>query len=215
VSDTPIPPRRSLSPWWALLLFPLGVGVGWLAGQMPAPAPAVPTSAPSGSQPPVTAPDHGQPSGHASANGSAFAAQSTAAAPAEAEKPTEQRPEYSQWTTYADAVEQSRRNGKPILIDFNADWCKPCQRLKREVFEDGPRAQIVQTAVIPVSIVDREQEEGRNPPDTEELQRRYQVNAFPTLVVFSPQSGRMYTTKGFGNAEETLTWITQAAAAVR
>ena len=213
MSGAPTPASRSFSPWWVLLLLPIAVGVGWLAGRMPAPAPAAPTSAPSGYLPPAT--DHERPSGHASPNGRGFAAQPAAAAPAEAEKPTEQRSEYSQWTTYADAVEQSRRNGKPILIDFNADWCGPCQRLKGEVFEDGARAQIVQTAVIPVSIVDRHQEEGQNPPQTEELQRRYQVNSFPTLVVFSPQSGRMYTTKGFGDAEQTLAWIAQAAKAVR
>jgi thiol-disulfide isomerase/thioredoxin len=213
VSDTPASARRSFSPWWALLLLPIGVGVGWLAGQMPVPAPRAPAAAAPGDQPPAA---HRERAGEqASGNGPGFAAPTTAAAPADSAKPTEQRPEYSQWTTYSSAVEQSRRNGKPILIDFNAEWCGPCQRLKREVFEDGARAQIVQTEVIPVSIVDRQQEEGRNPSETEELQRRYQVNAFPTLVVFSPQSGRMYTTRGFGDAEETLTWITQAARAVR
>ncbi len=213
MSEAPTPSTRCFSPWWALLLLPIGLGVGWLAGQMPAPAPAVPATAPPGQQSPAA--ERERFSGRASTNGRGFAAQSTASAPAEAEKPAEPRSEYSQWTTYASAVEQSRSNGKPILIDFNADWCGPCQRLKREVFEDGARAQIVQTAVIPVSIVDRQREEGRNSREAEDLQRRYQVDAFPTLVVFSPQSGRMSTTKGFGDAEATLTWISQAARSVR
>jgi thiol-disulfide isomerase/thioredoxin len=123
--------------------------------------------------------------------------------------------ERSSWTTMDGALEESRRNGKPVFIDFSADWCGPCQRLKHEVFEDGARAATLENAVIPVSIVDQRRESGSNPPEIEELQQRYQVEAFPTLVVFSPATGRMVSTRGFRGADETLAWITQAARSVR
>jgi protein disulfide-isomerase len=125
------------------------------------------------------------------------------------------RTEYSTWTTMASALAESERNGKPILIDFNADWCPPCQRMKSEVFDNGVRGQAVQTAVIPVSIVDRIRENGHNPPEIENLQNRFGVNAFPTLVVFSPATGRMVRTQGFGGADQTVQWITEAAQFVR
>lgn len=123
--------------------------------------------------------------------------------------------ELSQWTTLENATAESRRNGKPVLIDFNAEWCGPCQSLKRQVFEDATRGRFIQTAVIPVSIVDRAREDGSNPPEVEKLQQRYQVDAFPTLIVYLPATGRVQKTQGFGNAEQTLSWITQAAKAVR
>ena len=69
--------------------------------------------------------------------------------------------------------------------------------------------------MIPVSIVDQRRETGSNPPEIEDLQQRYAVKAFPTLVVFSPATGRMVTTRGFGDADQTLAWITQAARSVR
>jgi thiol:disulfide interchange protein DsbD len=140
------------------------------------------------------------------------AAGATRAEPPAGDTPQE---EYSQWTSFENAVAESRRSGKPVMIDFSADWCGPCQRLKREVFDDPGNGHVVQTTVIPVSIVDRVQERGSNPPDVEDLQRRYQVQAFPTLVVFSPASGRSLQTRGFADAERTLAWIKSAAHSVR
>jgi thiol:disulfide interchange protein DsbD len=137
-----------------------------------------------------------------------------AQAPPNAE-PREERPERSSWTTMDGALAESRRNGKPVFIDFSADWCGPCQALRREVFEDGSRAATLENAVIPVSIVDQRRETGSNPPEIEALQDRYQVQAFPTLVVFSPATGRVMTTRGFRDGDATLAWITQAAKAVR
>jgi thiol:disulfide interchange protein len=121
----------------------------------------------------------------------------------------------SSWTTYDAAVAESRENGKPVMLDFNADWCPPCQMLKRQVFEDGALGRAVQTAVIPVSVVDRRREDGENSRQIDDLQRRYAIDAFPTLVVFSPATGRSVSMRGFAGADRTLDWIRQAADQVR
>lgn len=121
----------------------------------------------------------------------------------------------SEWTTYDAAVAESRRTGKPIMLDFNAEWCGPCQMLKRQVFDDHDRGAVVRSLVVPVSITDRTREEGHNPPQIDELQQRYQVDAFPTLVVFSPATGRVQQTKGFGYGDATLGWLKEAVKAVK
>lgn len=122
---------------------------------------------------------------------------------------------FSSWTSLAAAMTESERTGKPILLDFNAEWCPPCQAMKQSVFEDPAHSNAVQRAVIPVSIVDRVREDGRNAPEVEQLQERYGVQAFPTLVVFHPKSGKQVSTRGFGGPDLTEQWIVEAAKQVR
>jgi thiol-disulfide isomerase/thioredoxin len=69
------------------------------------------------------------------------------------------------------------------LYDFSADWCPPCRLLKKEVFGDKPLASEINKAFIPVQIIDRQREDGANSLETNRLQKRYKIKAFPTLVV--------------------------------
>ena len=192
MTEPSTPTARKASLGWVLLLLPAGLLIGWLVGEMPVPR--------------LKAPDD---RGVAVGAGRVATAASPGGAAAEGEAAP--GPEISQWTTLDAAIAESQRNGKPVLIDFNAEWCGPCRMMKQGVFDDWDLGQTVQKAVIPVSIVDRAREDGRNPPEIESLQQRYQVDAFPTLVVFSPAGGRMEKIKGYGGPEWTVKWITEAA----
>jgi thiol-disulfide isomerase/thioredoxin len=217
-SRTPL--ARALAHAWVLLLLPAALAIGWGIGQLPTPQPTAEALAPRPDQATATTvASPGEPTAvrtptqrrpRASAPGTR-----DAAPPASPPRVLRPGSEFSQWTSFEDAMAESQRNGKPVMIDFNADWCPPCRRMKKEVFQDGAHAAAVQNAVIPVSIVDRAREDGQNPAAIEDLQRRYQVDAFPTLVVFSPATGREVRTKGYGDAEATVAWIIEAARSVR
>lgn len=217
MSNAPAPVTRTFSPWWSLLLLPVALGLGWLVGQMPGPPTRPPKLAESHGATPLSAEAASRRAGAATSDGGRIPVGDPDRAPAATQPQTPEPPrgEVSDWTTLENAMAESQSDGKPVLIDFNAAWCGPCQAMRRQVFDDGARGQVVQTAVIPVSIVDRAREDGSNPPEIESLQQRYQVQAFPTLIVFSPATGRIMKTQGFGDADATLQWITEAAKAVR
>lgn len=113
-------------------------------------------------------------------------------------------PDLVRWRPIEAAEAESRATGRPILYDFNAAWCGPCQAMKREVFGDPRSAAQINRLYVPVSVVDRSREDGHNPPDVQALQDRYKIDAFPTLVVFSPTTGHTETFAGYGGAQATL-----------
>jgi len=38
--------------------------------------------------------------------------------------------------SYKEAIEGNKKNGKPILLEFYADWCIPCIEMEKKVFKD-------------------------------------------------------------------------------
>jgi len=87
------------------------------------------------------------------------------------------------WVPVQEAAVASRAAGRPILYDFTAEWCPPCKVLDREGWNDGEIAALVNRSFLPARIMDRQREEGKNSPAVAELQRRYGISGFPTLVV--------------------------------
>ena len=97
-------------------------------------------------------------------------------------------PSLVRWVSLEEAAQLALSSNKLLLLDFTADWCLPCHELDREVFNNAAIAQFINDNYIAVRIVDRQQEEGKNSAAVEDLQRRFHVDGFPT-VVFADASG--------------------------
>ncbi len=99
--------------------------------------------------------------------------------------------------TWAEALELSKSENKPIFLDVYATWCGPCKRLKKNTFSDREVGEFFNAAFINVAV-DGEKGEGL------ELARKYGVNAYPSLI-FINQNGEVISyTKGYHNAKQFL-----------
>lgn len=117
------------------------------------------------------------------------------------------------WQDAGAAHDASVRAGRPILYDFTAGWCPPCKRMKQEVFNDRRSADFINQRFIPVRILDRAQETGSNPPEIQALQKRYAVDAFPTLVIVASDGRVLKTQRGYAGSEGTRFFLESAVKA--
>jgi thioredoxin:protein disulfide reductase len=78
------------------------------------------------------------------------------------------------------ALQAARTEGKPVLVEFAADWCTACKTNERTVLADaGIRERLKGLAVIRADVT-------HDDPDTRALMRRFAVVGPPTLILMRP-----------------------------
>jgi thiol:disulfide interchange protein DsbD len=106
------------------------------------------------------------------------------------------------WTPYTEAaLEEARASGKPVLMDFYADWCIPCLELDRVTFTDERVIEATEGfARIKVDLTHYDS------PEAEALREKFDVAGVPTLV-FLDETGEEITEArvvGFMGPDEFL-----------
>jgi len=87
------------------------------------------------------------------------------------------------------ALERARTEGKPVLVNFYADWCVWCKRLESTTLRDAKVASVLQNRVVPLSLnVDG---------DGKELSNEYQVDGLPTIIVLDADGRELGRIPGY------------------
>lgn len=111
------------------------------------------------------------------------------------------------WIDIRVASAASQRSHRPILYEFSAEWCGPCHVLEREIFMDPGLAREINSHYIPVKVIDRQREDGRNSDAVQHLMDRYGVNAFPTVVIAAPDGSVRDRTVGYNGRDKFAAFL--------
>jgi thiol:disulfide interchange protein len=111
------------------------------------------------------------------------------------------------WRAAEGAARAAAAEHKPILYDFSASWCEPCQRMDREVFASSDAAGLINSNFVPVRVTDDDRAEA-----AEAVREQYGVASLPTLLVVHDPKGEPRRLEGFPGKDRTVAFLKQALA---
>jgi thiol:disulfide interchange protein DsbD len=93
---------------------------------------------------------------------------------------------------------RAEAEGKPVILDFYADWCIACKELEHFTFTDAAVQKLMSQAILLRTDVTA------NDQQDKALYQRFDLFAPPVLLFFSPQGEeqRQYRIVGFIAAPE-------------
>ena len=123
---------------------------------------------------------------------------------------TNQGPKVVWLASEAEAVAKAQAEGKPLVIDFTADWCAACHELEKFTFSENAVATEITSNYVALRIdcTDKGDEV------VKALQKKYGVTGLPTVVFAKPDGTAIDHTVGFVEAPDFLPRLTAARAKV-
>jgi len=120
-------------------------------------------------------------------------------------------------TDYEAAFAKAKESNKPVLAVFSgSDWCPPCKRLEKEVFESREFRDATKDGKFVPLFVDfpRQKSMGvRQKEKNAKLKSKFEVKSYPTILLLNAEGSILARKSGYGgqSPQDFLAWIEQKA----
>jgi thiol-disulfide isomerase/thioredoxin len=78
---------------------------------------------------------------------------------------------------------ESHAQNKFVLYEFYAPWSDPCKKMETTSLSNAQVDKLIDEHFMPIRVTDRLKELGKNPRLVTDLQKKFRIFAFPTLVI--------------------------------
>lgn len=115
----------------------------------------------------------------------------TPAAQASAGQAASAKAEAIAWVDYETGLARAKREGKPVLVNFWADWCGYCRKMKAETYTDAAVIAEIAANFVPVTV---------NTTKDQARAREYFVRGLPTIWFLDKDGQRITNLPGYVDA---------------
>ncbi len=100
-------------------------------------------------------------------------------------------------TDFAKAQELAQKENKPMLLFFTgSDWCGWCKKLNKEILTQKEFVRWTEKNVVPVEVDFPRKPNPKLVKQNNELQQKYKVRGYPTLLLTTP-AGEVFAKTGY------------------